>query len=247
MTAIESLWPTPCAELTDEQLLELYAPPAGTWLRMNFVTSLDGAVTRDGLSGGLGGEADGRVFELLRRWADVLLLGAGTARLEGYGAMRLPEAAERWREEHGLASQPVCALVSRQLDLDPDSPLFTDAPVRPLVFTVCAAPAERLEALSPVADVVEVGETVVDPHRVRAELEARGHRRIHSEGGPTLCGAFLEAGAVEELCLTLAATLEAGQGSRLAHSPQAVPTAMELAGVLRGGEELLLRYTRARG
>src|SRR5699024_8196022 len=45
VTAIDSLWPAPGTALTDEQLLESYAPPAGPWLRMNFVSSLDGAVT----------------------------------------------------------------------------------------------------------------------------------------------------------------------------------------------------------
>lgn len=245
MTSIHSLWPLPGTALTDDQLLQGYAPPAGPWLRMNFVSSLDGAVTRDGLSGGLGDDADHRVFELLRRWADVLLLGAGTARAEGYGAMRLPEESERWRVEHGLAPQPVFALLTRRLDLDPDSSIFTEAPVRPLVLTVAEAPAERRAALAEVADVVEVGETEVDPVRVREELGRRGLARIHSEGGPTLFGSFLAADVVDELCLTLAPTLEAGPAARIAHSPLAVPTAMELAAVLQAGDELLLRYTRA--
>lgn len=244
MTSIESLWPAPGTDLTDEQLLELYAPPASPWLRMNFIASLDGAVTRDGLSGGLGDEADHRVFELLRRWADVVLLGAGTARTEGYGAMRLPDEAERWRVAQGVAPQPVFALVTRRLDLDPASPIFTGAPVTPLLFTVSDAPSDRREALSEVAEIVDAGETVLDPAIVRAQLEARGHRRIHSEGGPTLFGAFLEAGVVDELCLTLAPTLEAGSAMRITQAPQSAPTAMELAGVLRGGDELLLRYTK---
>lgn len=247
MTPIHALGPDPSAELTDAQLLELYAPPTGPWLRMNFVSSLDGAVTRDGLSGGLGGEADHRVFELLRRWADAVLLGAGTARAEGYGAMRLPAEAEQWRVAQGLAPQPVFALVTGRLDLDPGSPIFRDAPVRPLVLTVAAAPAERRSALADVADVIDVGETVVEPAQVRDELVGRGLSRIHSEGGPTLFGSFLEAGMVDELCLTLAPTLEAGQAGRIAHAPLAAPTAMRLATVLRSGDELLLRYTRAAG
>lgn len=245
MTRIDALWPDPATDLTDAQLLELCAPPTTPWLRMNFVSSLDGAVTRDGVSGALGGEADHRVFELLRRWADVILLGAGTARDEGYGGMRLPAEAEQWRLAHGLAPQPVFALVTRRLDLDPGSPIFTDAPVRPLVLTVAAAPAEPRAALAAVADVVDVGEASVDPWRVREELGRRGLVRVHSEGGPTLFSAFLAAGAVDELCLTLAPTLEAGPAERIAHSAQAVPTAMRLAGVLHGGDELLLRYRRA--
>ena len=130
---IDRIWPEPARDLDDDALLEAYAFPAGRpWLRMNFIASLDGAATRQGRSGGLGDAADRRVFELLRREADAVLLGAGTARVEGYGAMRLDDPAAAWRAEHGLAPQPVFALVSRSLRLDAASPIFTDAPVRPM-------------------------------------------------------------------------------------------------------------------
>lgn len=245
MSRIDALWPASQPDLTDEQLLETYRPPAGPWLRMNFIASLDGAATRDGHSGGLGDAADRRVFELLRWWGDVVLLGAGTARAEGYGAMRLPADAAAWRRTHGLAPQPVLALVSRDLDLDPDSPVFSDAPVTPLVFTAAAAPPDRRARLSQVAEVLDAGATSADPSAVRDLLHRRGLNRIHSEGGPTLFGAFVAAGAVDELCLTLAPSLEAGHGLRIAHAAQSVPTAMGLAGILRAEDELLLRYTKS--
>lgn len=245
MSGIDEIWPGRREDLTDEQILALCAPPPGPWLRMNFVESLDGAVTREGRSGGLGGAGDRRVFELLRHWADVVLVGAGTVRTEGYGAMRLSAQAAAWRRAHGLAEQPVFALVSGRLDLDPASPVFTEAPVRPLVLTVGSAPAERRARLEEVADVLDVGDAEVDPVALRALLHERGLDRIHSEGGPTFFGTVLAADAVDELCLTLAPTLEAGDAARIARSPEAVPTAMELAGILRAGSELLLRYTRA--
>src|SRR5699024_10978228 len=119
VTAIDSLWPAPGTALTDERLLESYGPPAGPWLRRNFVSGRHGAVPRDGRPGGPGDDADHRVFELLRRWADVVLLGAGTARHEGDGAMALPEEFVRWRLAHGLPPQPVFALFFQRLPLDP--------------------------------------------------------------------------------------------------------------------------------
>jgi riboflavin biosynthesis pyrimidine reductase len=243
--SIDRLWPDPVAGLDDEQLLAVYAPPADEpWLRMNFVSSLDGAVTHDGRSGGLGGPADHRVFVLLRRHADVVLVGAGTARIEGYGGMRLDDAAAAWRVDRGMPPHPAFALVSGRLDLDPASPIFSDAPVRPVVYTVAAAPAERRAALAAVADVVDAGETVVDPAHVRDDLIARGLGRIHGEGGPTLFGSFLVAGVVDELCLTLAPRLETGTAGRIANDPRPAPTDMALVSVLRGGGELLLRYVK---
>ncbi|WP_405216927.1 pyrimidine reductase family protein [Agrococcus sp. Ld7] len=245
---IDRLWPEPAGAVDDASLLETYAfPPDRSWLRMNFIASLDGAVTREDRSGGLGDAADRRVFDLLRRPAHAVLVGAGTVRAEGYGPMRLHAADEAWRAAHGLPDQPVFALVTRSLELDPDSTVFTDAPVRPVVYTVDAAPADRRKALARVADVVAVGETDVDPTRVRDDLSARGLQHIHAEGGPSVFGAFLAAGAVDELCLTLAPTLEGGDAGRIARSAGATPTAMALAAVLRSGDELLLRYTRATG
>jgi riboflavin biosynthesis pyrimidine reductase len=243
---IDAIWPDPAEELDDAAVLARYPVPEGrTWLRMNFVESLDGAATRDGRSGGLGGGGDKRVFGLLRRLADVVLVGAGTARAEGYVAMRLGDASAAWRLDRGDTAHPVFALVSGRLDLDPASEIFTDAPVRPIVYTVPDAPADRRAALSAVADVVDAGEASVDPARVRDDLASRGLRRIHAEGGPTLFGDAIVAGAVDELCLTLAPTLEAGDAGRIAHGPTPASTGMALAGILRSGDELLLRYIRA--
>lgn len=239
---IDQLLPDAATGLDDEAILAAYAPTSREWLRMNFITSLDGAATRDGRSGGLGDAADRRVFALLRRQADVVLVGAGTVRIEGYDGMRLDEADARWRAAHGFSEHPVLAIVSGSLDLDPSSDVFTDAPHRPIIYTLGSAPAGRRAALSQVADVVDVGADELDPHAVRADLAARGLSGIHAEGGPHVFGAFIDAGAVDELCLTLAPSLEAGDAGRIARSAEASPRPMQLITVLRAGDELLLRY-----
>jgi len=244
MSRIDELWPHAADDLDDEALLTRLAPPPHPWLRMNFITSLDGAATRSGRSGGLGDDADRRMFDLLRYGADVVLLGAGTARVEGYGAMRVSETAAAWRVARGLTPHPALALVTRRLDLDPSSPMFTEAPLRPIVVTVASAPAQRRAALADVATVVDAGDDEVDPRRVRRILEDHGMTRIHSEGGPHLFGSFLDAGAVDELCLTLAPTLESGESGRIAYGARTVAQRMRLASVLRAGDELLLRYSR---
>jgi riboflavin biosynthesis pyrimidine reductase len=244
---IDRLWPDPAADLDDERILAEYAPPSGPWTRFNFVESLDGAATREGRSGGLGGDGDRRVFELMRRWADVVLVGAGTIRVEGYGALRFDDEAVAWRRARGIAPQPTMAIVSGRLDLDPASAVFTEATTRPLVFTLSTAPADRRAALAEVAEVRDAGDHVLDPTRVRTDLERRGLRHVHAEGGPTLFGSFVAAGALDELCLTLAPRLEAGGAGRIATSVPAEPLAMRLAGILRSGDdELLLRYLRVR-
>ena len=227
-TRIDRLWPNPAEHLSDDDLI---ADLDHEVVRVNFVASVDGAATRDGCSGGLGGSADRRLFDLLRRVADVVVVGAGTVRTEGYGAMRV----ENPRGEH-----PVFAIVSAALDLDPGSPIFTDAPVRPILFTTSRAAHARFDE---VADVVVAGADRVDPALVVGALRERGLRRILCEGGPSLFADFIAADALGELCLTVSPTLEAGDAPRIAHGARG-PRSLELATVLRSESTLLLRYRR---
>ncbi len=245
MAKIDKVWPDAASELSDEALLELTRmPEGGRWLRMNFISSLDGAATHEGRSGGLGDSADRRLFELLRWPADVVLLGAGTARIEGYSALRLSEDAVRRRREHGLPPHPVLALVSRSLDLDPASAMFTDAPVRPIVCTVPGAPQDRRDRLAEVADIIVTGESDVEPASLLDELAARGLQHVHSEGGPSLFGSFMDAGVVDALHLTLAPRIEGSTTRRITREGPGVPVGMRLESILRAESELLLHYVR---
>lgn len=229
----------------DATLLERYAVPDRSvpHLRVNFVSSLDGAAWRDGRSGGLGDAWDHQVFALLRRLADAILVGAGTIRVEGYVGPLLDEAAQRWRVEHGLPPHPPLAIVSHRLDLDPASEVFTRAPVRPLVLTRAGAPSDRRDALAQVADLVVHGDDQVDLVAARAELAERGLSQVLCEGGPSLFGSLIAAESVDELCLTLSPVLESGTAPRIASGlPHALP--MRLAHALPGGPMLFLRYLR---
>jgi riboflavin biosynthesis pyrimidine reductase len=237
--AIDRVWPDAASDLDDDALTEGIREPA---LRMNFVSSVDGAATRDGLSGGLGDAADRRYFELLRRVADVVLVGAGTVRAEGYGPMRVSDDSVAWREAHGLTPHPVFAIVSGSLDLDPASRIFSAAPVRSIVVTT---PGRNAAAFAEVADVVEtgVGERIDAAAAIDA-LRGRGLARILCEGGPHLFGSLLAADVVDELCVTLEPSLEAGESRRIAAGILPEPRGLELVHVLRSGSTLLLRYAR---
>jgi Pyrimidine reductase, riboflavin biosynthesis len=233
---------------SDDELAEWYslAEPGERWARVNFVASLDGSATDEGRSAGLGDAADKRVFDVLRRLCDVVVVGAGTVRVEGYGPMRVDEPAAQWRRAHGLAEHPVFAIVSSRLDLDPGSRIFTDAPVRPIVVTSSDAPAHARSALERVADVIICGPGSVDTSTMLDRLAERGLTRVHCEGGPHLFGRMIADGTVDELCLTLSAQLEGGDGPRISTGPTPhTARGMRLAQVLLSGSTLLLRYVRA--
>ena len=245
LAAINRIFPEPAADATDEQLLQWYGelPRTGPWVRFNFVSSLDGAATHEGRSGPLGNEVDQHVFSLLRRLADVILIGAGTIRAEGYGGELLSAESRQWRIEHGMPARPAFAVVSGSLNLDPDSELFVQAPVRPLLLTTARADAGRRRALEEVAEVVDAGDQWVEPARIVEILTSRGLTQIHSEGGPTLLGSFEAAGLVDELCLTMSPILAGGTGKRVAdHVADHAPQAMRLAHILESDSMLLLRY-----
>ena len=242
---IDQLWPDPMDDLGDDELLADLAQPAGPWLRVNFVSSVDGAATTAGVSGGLGDASDKRLFELLRRVSDAVLVGAGTVRAEGYVGLRVSDESARWREKRGLPAHPVFAIVSGSLDLDPASPIFTDAPVRPVVIVTGRAGAEQRARFSALADVIVAGESTLDVPLALAALRDRGLQHVLNEGGPSLFGALIAADAVDELCLTVSARLEAGDAPRIAHGPLEAPAGLALERVLRHNSTLLLRYTRA--
>lgn len=222
-----------------DALADHYAYPAdlrAPFVRVNFVSSADGAVSVDGRSGGLGSGGDERVFGVLRRLAEVVLVGAGTARTEDYRGARRPTL--------GRDLPPPIAVVTGSADLDPAARLFTDTRVPPIVLTTADAPADRRGRLADAgADVALLDD--LEPASLLAELERRGLRRVLCEGGPSLFGALVGADAVDELCLTIAPLLVAGAAGRIATGPDGTPRPMSLVGALAEQDELLLRYRRS--
>jgi riboflavin biosynthesis pyrimidine reductase len=240
------LWPAKDAPpVDDEALIERYRPePDRPSLRLNFVTSVDGAVEVEGYSAGLGSPADQRVFHLLRMFADALMVGAGTLRHEGYGGIRLDERRRAWRREHGLAPYPRLIVVSRRLDLDPTHPALCDAPVRAAIVTCAGSPPDLRTALAASADVLVHGEDEVDLPAAMADLRARGYGHVLSEGGPHLLGALTAADLVDELCLTIAPMLAGPGAGRITAGPPSPVRGLRLAHLLSEDDVLLLRYVR---
>jgi riboflavin biosynthesis pyrimidine reductase len=228
-------------ELTDADLVDLYPRVPG--VRVNFVASLDGAVSVEGSSEKLSGPADKRVFRLLRMLCDTLLVGAGTLRREAYRPLRLDADRRTWRREHGLPEYPRLVVVSARLDLDPAAPVFAEAPVRPLIITHAGAPGERKEVLDRVADVLVCGETQVDWPEALDHLAGRA---VLCEGGPRLFGALTGADAVDELCVTVAGLLAGPGADRMTVGPSTVPQPMRLRHILVEDDTLLLRYVRSK-
>ncbi|WP_326565576.1 dihydrofolate reductase family protein [Amycolatopsis rhabdoformis] len=231
-------------DLTNADLEALYAYRAPEkWLAVNFVSSADGAVTVDGRSASLSTPADRVIYRLGNDLADVVLVGAGTALLEGFKGMRPDEHSADRRRRHGLAPIAPVAVVTGGGSLRPDAPVITEALVPTIVITHAGTdPDLRAGWAAAGADVVVAGSAAVDFGEAVSALAARGLTRIDCEGGPRLFASLLAADVVDEFRLTVAPFLIAGDAPRPAAGDVIDPARIELVSVLEDEGSLMLRY-----
>ncbi|HUH69259.1 MAG TPA: pyrimidine reductase family protein [Mycobacterium sp.] len=238
-------------EVDDDYLPRLYDYPEqdGTWVRANFITSVDGGATIDGKSGAMAGPGDRFIFNLLRELADVIVVGAGTVRIEGYSGAHLGVAQRQRRQARGQSEVPQLAVVTKSGRLDRDMAVFTRTEVPPLVLTCSAAADQTRRLLADVCEVVDCSGSdpgKVDEASLLAILGARGMRRILTEGGPTLLGSFIQHDMLDELCLTIAPYVVGGLARRIATGPGQLLTPMRCAHILTDDAGYLYtRYVKA--
>ena len=189
------------SDVDDETLFARYAPPAGPWVRLNMVSTLDGAAAgSDGRSGSINTPADHRGYAAQRHHADAVLVGAGTAQAEGYRPID-PETA--------------LIIVSRRATV-PGSAAGDQGPV---VLATCSAAGDEAIAAARQRlgddQVWIAGEDEVDLAAVIDRCHRTYGPHVLSEGGPALAGSLLSAGLVDELALTFAPNLIAGDQPRI--------------------------------
>lgn len=218
------------------------APEGRPWVLANMVCGLDGSTAIDGRVGALSGPTDRQLFVDLRSVADVVLVGAETARRERYGPVVLSDRRRAAREASGRPPVPRLAIVSRSLSLDLDGKAFREGDTPALVVTCEASPAEARKRLEGITDVVVAGSDRVEPELAVRALRRLGHRVVLCEGGPSVLGDLLAHGLVDELCLTLA-PLVGGDPLPVAVMPATAGIErLRLAHVLEADGSLFLRY-----
>jgi riboflavin biosynthesis pyrimidine reductase len=207
-----------------EDLADLYAPPRLPWLRINMVSTLDGAANGEsGRSGSINNEVDKKVFHALRAQADAVIVGAGTARTEGYRVTDVP-----------LVVVSHSGQVPAQL---------RDAPAGKVILVVCASSPGLDEATATLGTdhVIVVGESQVDLAAMKAALVERGLHNLLSEGGPHLLRDLLDSGAADELCVTVVPRAIGGVHPRIVMG-ESVDADLDLALLLEQDGTLLGRW-----
>ena len=256
---------------------DLHVPdtlPAGRpYVLVNFVESLDGVTAYSDPNHPGGGaisgesEADHFVMGLLRARADAVIFGAGSLRGDS-GHVWTPAfispsfsvAFDALRARLGKTERyPLSVVVSASGAVDLREPTFSHPGLRALIATTEAGAEQLAQHTLPAATTVRALPTTptggVDPAAL-LELLAREYdvRVALHEGGPLLLGAFLGAGLVDELFLSLAPRL-VGRAEGMvrralvegqAFAPGATPEAT-LVSIRRTASLLLLRYRFTHG
>ena len=206
------------------ELREVYAAPRTPWLRVNMVSTIDGAATGEsGLTASINNEPDQRVFRLLREMADCVVVGAGTARNEGYPPLDVPTV-----------------VVSRSGNV-PETMRGAD-PGRVLLATVSvAAGLEDARDLLGADNVLVLGSHRVDLAALKQALVDRGFGDILCEGGPHLLRDLLDQGVADELDCTFVPRMVAGVQSRITDGPP-VDVALTLQTLVEEDGTLLGRW-----
>jgi riboflavin biosynthesis pyrimidine reductase len=194
------LLPEPADDITVDIA---YASPLGSrtggpWVGLCMVASIDGSIAVGGTSAKLSSPNDTAVLARLRRLADVIVVGAGTVRDEGYGA------------PHKQGQR--IGVVTRSGRLDYDSEIFSSG-AGFVITTEAGAPDVPAGV-----DVLRVGAEQVDLDAAIRRLPdlADVADYVQVEGGAALNGAMLDADLIDEINLTTSPASFGGDGPRLA-------------------------------
>ena len=169
----------------------------GPWVGLCMVSSIDGSIAVAGTSAKLSSPTDTAVLAQLRQIADVIVVGAGTVRDEGYGEPR------KQGQRVGVVTS------SGQLDFSTE--LFSSG----AGFLITS---ERATPDVPAGvDVLRAGEESIDLVTAISQLHLVVDvvDFVQVEGGASLNGAFFEADLIDEINVTTSPATFGGDGPRL--------------------------------
>jgi 2,5-diamino-6-(ribosylamino)-4(3H)-pyrimidinone 5'-phosphate reductase len=208
--------------------------------------SLDGKIsTRKREQITLGTRHDRHLMDVLRARSDAVIVGAGTVRHDGYPVLVRDTAVRRRRMAAGRPPHPVNVVLSTELAMPIDRPIFERDGIRRIIYTTGAAPESRIRRFGRVAEVVVLRTRSVTPRAVLRDLHGRGMKRVLVEGGGELHYAFAKDHLVDEVYVTLTPRLIGGDAPSLLDGRGFLKKdhlKLKLVSTRRVGDELFLRY-----
>jgi 5-amino-6-(5-phosphoribosylamino)uracil reductase len=240
------------SRLLDEVAATLSSPERAEsaqhpYVLLNMASTADGRASIGGRSGPIGDRADSELLHGLRTLVDALLIGAQTARAERYGRIVRDERERAERRARGLAEEPLTCIVSRSLDLSPESvPLLGEGNARIAILTASSESLPEVAASVEYVRAERDGE--LDLELALSQLRERhGVDSLLCEGGPSLATELAASGMLGELFLTFAPKLAGGREALRISAGQELqpPAEMRLVSVYEHDSQLFLRYALA--
>ncbi|MGA3035976.1 MAG: bifunctional diaminohydroxyphosphoribosylaminopyrimidine deaminase/5-amino-6-(5-phosphoribosylamino)uracil reductase RibD [Vulcanimicrobiaceae bacterium] len=233
VSVVDDMW---SRELIEQFAVSIRSPRPYVTLKM--AASLDGYVAPKPGSHWLTGAASRERVREMRFWHDAVMVGAGTVRVD--------DPLLTVRPPHARRRAYTRVIVCETDPIPKNAHVFE--PREEYARTIVLAPAgsrERFRELEEVAECVYVGppdSKKLEPHAALPALKEAGISSVLCEGGPTLAGALLNAGLVDQLVWIVAPV-------RL-ENPEAVPAlpgdlygqiqTRDFETVERSGDDLLL-------
>lgn len=204
---------------------------------INAVSTLDGKVSKDGTSSGIGSKVDRSVMRTIRSRVDAVLVGAGTIRAEKL-SLTVTEELEDWRISHGKSAQPLGVILSREgKNLNPDILKETTPNLLLLTEGKLYKSHKQRGLLEKGYDLKDYLELLKEEYCVKSLLV---------EGGPTVNHSLFREHLVSELFLTLSPKVYGGNETHLVEGNpidmEGETEGYELLSLYSYGNELFLRY-----
>ncbi|MCL5947107.1 MAG: dihydrofolate reductase family protein [Chloroflexi bacterium] len=218
--------------------------PERPYIFANMVSSLDGKAQVNGAAAGLGSALDQEIMSHLRSLADGILEGAGTVRADRIYRY-FPDHLLQLRRRRGQKEHPRWMVVTHSGQVPYDSAIFRLPEDPALVLTPRASEVTQ--------NVVRAGgrcEVVSIPsdgslHEALAILRQRYQIRwLLTEGGPHFLYSLMKQRVLDELFLTLAPKVIAGEGMTIVEGALLSPTPQirtEILNLYEHDSELFVR------
>ena len=220
MQRLLPLPPAPTAVLDAYDVPRSRRPSGRPWIGLCMVASIDGSTVIGGVSAGLSSDADREVLLTLRSIADMIVVGAGTVRAEGYGVPKKP-------------GQRI-GVVSRTAQVDLTRPLFTSG----AGFLILPEDAPERDI-----ETVRAGVGEIDLEAAMCRLPGNP-TFVQAEGGASLNGSLAAADLLDEINMTTSPMVAGGSGSRSTANAPELGLRFDLAHVLEEDGFLFSRYVR---
>ncbi|MBC7292666.1 MAG: RibD family protein [Thermoleophilia bacterium] len=187
-----------------------------------YAMTLDGRVATDaGDSRWVSGEESRALVHEMRSWVDAVMVGAGTLHRDDPRLTARPLArppVEPAAGTSGCKKQPLRVVVDSGLKLPRQATLVQSVKEGP-VLVVCGdrVPKQRraeVQTWGVEVAAVEGEEGRPAPRAVAALLAQRGVQHVLLEGGPTLAGAWWEAGLIDQVMAFVSPRLVGGRECR---------------------------------